>query len=142
MRIPLLAALALGAFISAGAACAETVHFTAKLDGASETPPRSTEGKGTADVSLDTVSKVLSWTVAYSGLSGPATAAHFHGPAAQGKAAGVTVPLTGDLKSPIKGQAAITDGQIGDLLGGLWYVNIHTAKYPPGEIRGQVLKTK
>ena len=142
MRTTLFAALAVGAMLAAGAASAEIVHFTAKLDGASETPPRVTDGKGTAQVTLDTQSKVLSWKVEYSGLTGPATMAHFHGPAAPGTAAKVTVPLTGDMASPIKGSATITDGQIGDLRGGLWYLNVHTAKYPGGEIRGQVLEAK
>ena len=142
MRTTLFAALAVGAMLAAGAASAEIVHFTAKLDGASETPPRVTDGKGTAQVTLDTQSKVLSWKVDYSDLSGPATMAHFHGPAAPGTAAKVTVPLTGDMASPIKGSATITDGQIGDLRGGLWYLNVHTAKYPGGEIRGQVLEAK
>jgi len=142
MRTTLFAALAVGAMLAAGAASAEIVHFTAKLDGASETPPRVTDGKGTAQVTLDTQSKVLSWKVDYSDLSGPATMAHFHGPAAPGTAAKVTVPLTGDMASPIKGSATITDGQIGDLRGGLWYINVHTAKYPGGEIRGQVLEAK
>ncbi|MGI8840826.1 MAG: CHRD domain-containing protein [Caulobacteraceae bacterium] len=142
MRASLLAALAIGALISAGGAFAETIHFTAKLDGASETPPRVTKGTGTADIKLDTVSKALSWKVEYSGLTGPANAAHFHGPAAPGTAAKVTVPLTGDLTSPITGSAPLTDGQIGDLRGGLWYLNIHTTKYPSGEIRGQVLQAK
>ena len=142
MRTTLFAALAVGAMLAAGAASAEIVHFTAKLDGASETPPRVTDGKGTAQVTLDTQSKVLSWKVDYSDLTGPATMAHFHGPAAPGTAAKVTVPLTGDMASPIKGSATITDGQIGDLRGGLWYLNVHTAKYPGGEIRGQVLQAK
>ena len=142
MRTTLFAALALGAMIAAGAACAEVVHFTAKLDGAAETPPNTSKGTGTADATLDTQTKLLSWKITYSGLSGPTTMAHFHGPAAPGVAAKVTVPLTGDLASPISGSAAITDGQIGDLRGGLWYLNLHTAKIPAGEIRGQVLQAK
>jgi hypothetical protein len=95
-----------------------------------------------ADVTLDTDSRMLSWTVTYSGLTGPATMGHFHGPAAVGVAAGVQVPMTGDLASPIKGSAEINDGQIGDLSGGLWYVNIHTAANPKGEIRGQLTKAQ
>jgi hypothetical protein len=66
--------------------------------------------------------------------------AHFHGPAASGVAAGVVVPISGSLDSPLTGTAALNDGQIGDLRAGLWYINIHTAKYPAGEIRGQVVK--
>lgn len=138
-RFALFGALAV---LVAGAASAEVIHFKAKLNGASETPPNQTAGTGTADVTLDTQSRLLSWTVGYSGLTGPATAAHFHGPAAAGVAAGVTVPLAPPLASPIKGEAVITDGQIGDLRGGLWYVNVHTAAHPPGEIRGQVEEVK
>jgi hypothetical protein len=132
----------MGVILSAGGALGEIVHFKAKLDGASETPPKDTKGTGTADVSLDTVTKVLSWKVDYSGLTGPATMAHFHGPAAPGTAAPPVVTLTGSLASPISGSAAITDGQIGDLRGGLWYINIHTSKYPGGEIRGQLSQAK
>jgi hypothetical protein len=137
-----LAAAAAAAMLAAGSACAEVVHFTAKLDGASETPPNDSAAKGSASVSLDTASKTLNWTVAYSGLSGSATMAHFHGPAQVGKTAGVAIPLRGDLASPIAGMATLTDPQIADVEAGLWYVNVHTAAHPGGEIRGQVLPVK
>lgn len=130
-----LAAAALAIAIPAAAA---TVHFTAKLDGASETPPNDSKGTGMAAVSLDTVAKKISWKVMYAGLTGPATMAHFHGPAPVGKAAPVAVPMTPPLASPISGSASVTDAQIGDLRGGLWYVNVHTAAHPDGEIRGQL----
>ena len=142
MRAALLTALAVGALISALPAYAEVLHFTASLDGAAETPPKATKATGSADVTLDTASKMLSWTVRYSGLSGPVTMAHFHGPAAVGVAAGITVTLPPPLKSPVSGSEAINDGQIGDLRAGLWYINIHTALNPKGEIRGQVLAAK
>jgi len=142
MRIGIFAAAVAAAILAAGSAGAEVLHFTARLDGASETPPNDSAGKGSASVSLDTASKTLSWTVAYSGLSGPATMAHFHGPAPVGKAAGVAVPLRGDLASPIAGAATLTDPQIADLEAGLWYVNIHSAAHPGGEIRGQVTPVK
>jgi CHRD domain-containing protein len=89
---------------------------------------------------LDTASKTLTWTVTYSGLGGPATAAHIHGPAAPGANAGVLVPFNGDLASPIKGSATLTDAQISDLEAGKWYVNIHTAANKSGEIRGQLVR--
>jgi hypothetical protein len=142
MKIALLTALAIGALISAAPLSAEVLHFTAKLDGAAETPPTASTGKGTADVTVDTDSRQLSWTVTYYGLTGPATMGHFHGPAAPGVATGVQVPMTGDMSSPVKGSAEINDGQIGDLRGGLWYINIHTAKNPKGEIRGQLTQAK
>jgi hypothetical protein len=142
MRLTRFTTLAVAALISASATQAEIVKFTAVLNGASETPANPSAGKGTADVALDTDAKHLTWTITYSGLSGPATAAHFHGPAVAGVAAGVVIPITGDLASPIKGDAEVDDGQIGDLRGGLWYVNVHSAQYPKGEIRGQLSQAK
>jgi hypothetical protein len=129
------------AALTASAASAATMHFTAKLNGAAETPPNDSKGTGTAMATLDTATKKLDWTVKYSGLSGPATMAHFHGPAPVGKAAGVAVPLTGTM-SPMTGSATLTDAQIGQLESGMWYVNVHTAAHPGGEIRGQVMKAK
>ncbi len=140
MRPLIFAAVALVAAGSTSLAFAETMHFTASLNGAQETPPNASKGTGAAKVDLDTEAKTVAWTITYSGLSGPARAAHFHGPATAGKAAGVVVPITGALTSPISGQAAVNDGEIGDLRAGLWYINIHTDKVPGGEIRGQVEK--
>jgi hypothetical protein len=134
--LPVLIAAA--ALAAAAPALAASVHFTAKLNGAAETPPTDSKGTGVASLTLDTTSRKISWTVSYSGLSGPAMAAHFHGPAAAGKAAGVAVPITGAMVSPMKGSATITDVQVGNLRAGLWYVNIHTAAHPGGEIRGQL----
>jgi hypothetical protein len=138
MRATIAACLAATSLFAAVPAAADVIHFTAKLDGASETPPNASKGTGSAAITLDTETKKLDWKISYSGLSGPVTMAHFHGPAPVGKAAPVAVPLTGSLASPMSGSASLTDTQVGDLRGGLWYVNIHTAKIPGGEIRGQV----
>jgi hypothetical protein len=142
MSKPLFAALLFGAVLAAGAVRAQTETYQASLNGASETPPNPSLGTGTATAVLDVPSKTFRWTVRYSGLSGAATMAHFHGPAAPGVAAGVQIPLTGDLTSPTNGQATLTDSQIADLQAGLWYVNVHTAQYPKGEIRGQVIPVR
>ncbi|TIW91192.1 CHRD domain-containing protein, partial [Mesorhizobium sp.] len=77
--------------------------------------------------------------VKYSGLSGPAVAAHIHGPADMGANADPVIPLK-KLKSPIKGSATLTDAQAADLEAGKYYVNVHTAKNKDGEIRGQIEK--
>jgi hypothetical protein len=103
-------------------------------------PGIASSGKGMATASLDTTTKTLTWTVDYSGLSGPATAAHIHGPADPGANAGIVVPFTGNLASPIKGSATLTDAQIAQLEAGKWYVNIHTEANKPGEIRGQLVR--
>lgn len=138
MNKSIIAVFALGAVALSGAANAEKLKAT--LDGKAEVPPTASSATGTADLNYDAASKKLSWTVTYSGLSGPATAAHFHGPAEPGKNAGVAVPIPNAASSPVKGEATLTDAQAADLLGGKYYINIHTAANPGGEIRGQVTK--
>jgi hypothetical protein len=133
--------VAAGLFTAAGAH-AEVLRFHAKLDGAQQSPPVDTKGVGTATVRLNTVKKTVSYTVTFHHLSGPVTMAHFHGPADPGANAGVQVPLTGKLTTPIRGTATLTDAQIADLEAGKYYINLHTAADPNGEIRGQVLPTK
>jgi CHRD domain len=120
-------------------AFADAVSYKAELQGSQEVPPTTSQGSGAADLTYDTATKKLTWKVTYSGLSGPATAAHFHGPAEVGKNAGVAVPIAGTA-SPMDGSATLTDAQAADLTGGKWYVNIHTAANKGGEIRGQVVK--
>ena len=135
-RAALAAALALTGVTGA---YADETSFTAKLDGAAETPPNDSKGSGTLDAKFDSATKTLSWTVTYSGLTGPATAAHFHGPAPVGKPASVMVPLQGSLDSPVKGSAKLTDEQAKALTGGMMYFNVHTAAHKAGEIRGQMM---
>jgi CHRD domain len=124
----------------AGNLRAETLTYKVALKSASEVPPNVSSGAGTADVTYDTQSKKLSWKVSYSGLTGPATAAHFHGPAEPGKNAGVMIPIQNIATSPAEGSATLTDAQAADLVAGRLYVNVHTAANPGGEIRGQVTK--
>jgi hypothetical protein len=119
---------------------AEMLSYKVALKSASEVPPNTSGGSGTADVTYDTQTKQLKWKVSYSGLSGPATAAHFHGPAEPGKNAGVMIPIQNIATSPAEGSATLTDAQAADLMGGRLYVNVHTAANPGGEIRGQVTK--
>jgi hypothetical protein len=139
MTKTMLATLALGAAITfAGPAFAEKMKAT--LDGKSEVPPTTSAGTGTADIDYDAASKKLSWKLTYSGLTGPATAAHFHGPAGPADKAGVAVAIPNATTSPVEGSAVLTDAQAADLTAGKYYVNIHTAANPGGEIRGQVTK--
>ena len=135
----MIATLALGAAVAfAGPAFAEKMKAT--LDSKSEVPPNASTGTGTAEVDYDAATKKLSWKLTYSGLSGPATAAHFHGPAEPGKNAGVAVAIPNAIETPAEGSAILTDAQAADLMAGKYYVNVHTAANPGGEIRGQVTK--
>ena len=120
----------------------DTTKLTATLSAASEVPPINSKASGEADVHIDVKDYKLSWTVKYSDLSGIVTGAHFHGPALEGANADVVVPINGDLSSPIKGEATLTAEQTAELLEGKWYLNLHTATHPNGEIRGQVVNKK
>ncbi len=116
---------------------AEMLDFKTDLKGTEEVPPNDSAATGTADVKVDTAAKQITWTATHSGLSGDPTAAHFHGPAAPGENAPPVIDITGKIES---GSAELTDAQLADLQAGKLYLNIHTAKFPDGEIRGQIAK--
>ncbi len=118
---------------------AETITLKADLKGANEVPPNASPATGKAEAKLDTETRVLTWTVTYADLTGPALGAHFHGPGEQGKNAGIVLPFK-TVQSPIEGTATLTETQAADLLAGKWYANIHTQANPGGELRGQMMK--
>ena len=109
--------------------------YTAQMSGAHEVPPNQTKGTGTANATLD--GDKLTYDIDYKGLTGPATAAHIHGPAEAGANAGVLVPFA-NPSDPIKGTVTLTPPQVAELKAGKTYVNVHTAEHKGGEIRGQL----
>ena len=109
------------------------------MSASQEVPPNSSGASGTIETSYDKSSSVLKWKLTYSGLTGPAAAAHFHGPAAMGANAGVVLPFPNPISSGMEGQATLTPAQAADFLAGKWYANVHTAANKGGEIRGQVM---
>jgi hypothetical protein len=128
-----------------GLAAAAPMTFSVPLSGAEQVPPVQTAGKGTAELTYDPDTRTISWNVSFSDLSGPATMAHFHGPAAAGKNAPPVIWLStkgAAAASPLKGSATLTPDQAKDFLAGQWYINVHTADNPAGEIRGQVIPPK
>jgi hypothetical protein len=127
-----------GCTMMGSSSSANTVGVSASLSAAAEVPPNTSSATGSLQGSYNKDSKLLSWKLVYSGLSGPATMAHFHGPAMAGQNAGVVVPLTNPA-SAVESSATLTEAQAADLLAGKWYINVHTAANPGGEIRGQVL---
>jgi hypothetical protein len=143
MRARFMGWAAAAVLLAAAPAGAQTLHFATTLKGADEVPPNTTKGTGKVTATLNAGTKVFSYKVTYSGLTGPATMAHFHGPAAPGANAPPVVPVpTSALANPMKGTATLTDAQITDLEAGKWYFNIHTAANPGGEIRGQLAESK
>jgi hypothetical protein len=132
--------MAVSLFAFAPAAFAQSVMYKADLKATAEVPPVDSKATGALMATYDPATKKLAYTVNYKDLSGPATAAHFHGPADAKTNAGVVVPVNGAVTSPIKGEATLTDAQAADLAAGKLYFNVHTAANKGGEIRGQVMK--
>jgi hypothetical protein len=133
------AGLFLTALLLAQSANAAIIQLAATIDGAQANAGSGTgsAGTGTASMTLDTETNLFNWNVSWSGLTGTATAAHFHGPAAPGVNGGVQLGIGVD-DNPAVGSATISDTQKADLVAGLWYVNVHSNTSPGGEIRGQV----
>src|SRR6266446_4712626 len=140
IRSGLAGLMAVSMLAFAPAAFAEMVMYKADLKSSAEVPPVDGKASGALTATYDTTTKKLTYTATYKDLTGPAAAAHFHGPADAKTNAGVVVPVTGAVTSPIKGEATLTDAQAADLAAGKWYFNVHTAANKGGEVRGQVMK--
>ena len=115
MKTTMLAAAVMLAF--APAAFAATENYAADLKASSEVPANDSKASGMLNATYDTASKKLTYTVTYKDLTGPATMAHFHGPADAKTNAPVVVPAK-DAANPIKGEATLTDAQAADLQAG------------------------
>jgi hypothetical protein len=113
-----------------------TENFQATMSAAEEVPPNNSTATGHADVTYNRSTSMLSYRVTYSGLT--PSAGHIHGPAGPGANAGVVVPFTSVAASPITGEVKITPEQYNQLASGQWYANLHSARNPGGEIRGQL----
>src|ERR1700747_3632306 len=136
--LSIAAAIALAGF---AASAQQAVIYKAHLTAKDEVPPNASTATGDGTFTLNPATKELTWVVTFTGLTGPATAAHIHGPAAAGVNAGVVVPFD-PPKAPageIKGSKALTDDQIADLKAVKYYANIHTDTNKGGEIRGQLM---
>jgi hypothetical protein len=137
-----LASLALAAAALAGCASmnapSNMVAMSTTLRAANEVPANTSPATGTVDAVLNKDTNLLRWKVNYTGLTGPASAGHFHGPAAVGANAGVVLGWA-NADSDSEGSATLTATQAADLMAGRWYANIHTKANPGGEIRGQMM---
>jgi plastocyanin len=138
LLVPAALAAALTAVLTSAQTGAPT-FFTATLAGANERPNAvQTRATGSVTAVLDGNTLIVGGT--FSGLSGPATASHVHGPAGRDAAAGVLFPLAVSAAAAgnVGGMARLSADQVAQLTGGRMYVNVHTAANPGGEIRGQL----
>jgi CHRD domain len=143
-RIVILAVCSTAVFAWAATTKAAPEAFKVALTGAQQVPPVETAGSGAADLTYDPATRMLTWSVSYTGLSGPATMAHFH-VGGEGKNGPVAIWISkqgSPTESPIKGEATLTPEQAQQFAAGGWYVNVHTQAHPAGEIRGQAMPPK
>lgn len=147
----LLLIAAVGLFIFSSCKPEYPVVYTATnlpLEGSQEVPANNTTGNGTMDVSYNKETRTLSYTVRWNSLTGNVSQAHIHGTAPKGVSAGILQDWTTSIAKTPSGTysgTVLIDGVVfneEDLLLGRYYVNIHTAAYPGGEIRGQIEKLK
>lgn len=140
-RLGVLAICAIGTAVWAGPTLAARESFQVQLSGAQQVPAVQTDGTGTADLTYDPATRVVTWSISYSGLASPVTMAHFH-QGAQGMNGPPTIWLTkrgASVSNPIKGRAKLTAAQAKEFEAGNWYINLHTKDHPAGAIRGQVM---
>ena len=138
IRMTQMTAVATALAMLAFPALAETMQYKADLTAAAEVPPTDSTASGSAEVTVDTDAKTVSWTVTTQDLTGDAIGAHIHGPAGETETAGPVITF-----DPImEGSGPITDEQVSDIEAGKTYVNVHTDKFPDGEIRGQLMKAE
>lgn len=139
--ITLLATTTVCALAATGlslAAAARASAWTAALSSGQEVPKQVVKDAAAHGLFKGTVSgTTLKWKLTFAKLTGPATAAHIH-MAAKGVAGAVVIPLCGPCSSGASGTATLTSAEMSAFKKHRLYVNVHTAKNPNGEIRGQL----
>lgn len=119
------------------------ILFEARLSADAQTAPTDSPGIGLAQFSLERSTLKLTWQVTFTGLTTAPTAVHIHGPARLGDDAPPVIDIAAaSPTSPLKGSAVLTEIQLELFLKGRVYVNIHSAKFPKGEIRGQIERVR
>lgn len=131
------AVLAAGFVLAATVGRAETVTLAAHLLGGSALPANASDAFADAEFGYDNQTRRLDYYVNYDGIA--PTMVDLHGPAGSGDSAKsvLSFPLSG---SPLSGKLTLSTDQAEMLLSGQLYLDIHSAAYPEGEIRGQVVK--
>ena len=113
------------------------IVFKATLSGAQEVPANASTATGEATLVYDSIAKVFTLSVTHT-IPNP-TNGHIH-KAPIGVSGGVIFPFA-SFTSPISYTSPVLDAtQEADLKGHLYYVNIHTAAFAAGEIRGQLIR--
>ncbi|HEY2073534.1 MAG TPA: CHRD domain-containing protein [Gaiellaceae bacterium] len=136
--VALVVVVAVGVSAAAALAASRATVWTAALSSGQEIPKQVVKDASAHGQFKGTLTgSTLKWKLTFSKLTGPATAAHIH-MAGMGKAGAVVVPLCGPCKATMSGTSTISAALKAAFKKHLLYVNVHTAKNPNGEIRGQL----
>lgn len=123
-----------------------TQKVSIQLSGAQEVPAINSSGSGSADITYDRASRMISYTVTWTlGTSSTTTTGmHFHG-AENGSdttSSPVVIPITGFTSANTGTFSGVTreltDAEINQLYAGKWYLNVHSDTFPAGELRGNI----
>lgn len=120
----------------------ELAAFRAELSGAHTVPRSSSPARGELLAVLNRNTGLLRWKLRFARLSAPVQNAGFHSPGMDGELAPLVLSLGRTVLSPSEGRAMLTPAQRADLLSGQWYINLPTARWPQGELRGQLLEQR
>ena len=120
----------------------ELAAFKALLSASQVVPPADSPAQGELVAVLNRQTGLLQWRLSFSQLSGPVRGAAFHSPAMDGEMAAPVLAIGRNVVSPYEGRAVLTRRQRSDLLAGQWYVKLSTARWPEGELRGQLIEQR
>jgi len=119
------------------------IYFDATLWDGPQRAPTESDGTGRAEFKLERDTLRLTWTVTFDALTSAPTGLHVHGPVPAEGLAPVLFPLTdGVIESPVRGERTLSTGEVSILVQNWAYVNLHTSRYPEGEIRGGIKKNR
>src|SRR6478672_8451362 len=122
----------LGSVAFSMVARANIYPFSLTYSGANENPPNASTATGTIIGTYDDFTNRIFFTVSFSGLTTPATGAHFHAPAPPGSNSPIIIPFNNfpaATSGSYSGSALVTDLQETQLFAGLWYANIHSSTF-------------
>lgn len=119
------------------------IQFFADLSADEESAVTESPGVGRVDFVLDRETLAFSWTVTYRDLTTSPTGIHVHGPQTPGGEAAILWDLAPEeVRSPMSGSKVLNEGELAYLVSDRMYVNLHTEKYPAGELRGSIRKQR
>lgn len=117
------------------------IHFYADMWDGPQRAPTESPGVGRVDFVLERDTLKLSWTATFKDLTSEPIGMHVHGPVpAEGDAPAIFDLATDPIRSPLKGEKILSLGEVAFFVQHLVFVNLHTTKYPAGELRGSIRK--